>query len=467
MLQIFEAEVFWIVENTIPTSGAEMQDVEAHSSDDTFGENGSSSFFPVLPEQRLCFLHVPKAGGTSIAAFFGKFFHVRRINALLSLLDLLKTPLSELQETHLLRSHALRTAHRLCSRDFRTISFVRHPVERTISHFKHVRTLADRLPEYQMFAGMDLQAFLASEVGRAEVMNLQCSLYGIDEDLATPMLVSPHGWRRPALMDRLCARQTLEDALAFVEALDYVGTIENWTACTTDLCMDMDWPLLDDTNLQRLNENHFDLGNVPKTTISEIERLVPLDLELYDAIRAREDKLAEGLGDRIAESRERYRGKHERRRTAYYWRFDAPFYAGGIYQRESALLTNAFGREDSGAEVAGQRVYSYWCGEDMFFDVWLEPGRAYRLRACIDVLAGFQTEAVELSVNGTALDQGSWLSVHGGDLLVDVQLPMAPIEPSGFARIRFSCPGQGKRPSKDDSRLLALHLQWIELFPSP
>jgi len=410
---------------------------------------------------------MPKAGGTSISAFFGKFFHARQISTLLSPLDLLKTPLNELREVGFFRSHALRTAHRLCSRDFQTLSFVRHPVERTMSHFKHVRTLADRLPDYQMFAGMDLPAFLASEVGRAEVMNLQSSLYGIEEDLATPMLVSPHGWRRPALMDRLCARRTLEDALAFVEALDHVGTIENWTASTTALCMDMDWPLPDDKNLQRLNENHLDLGNVPKTTVAEIERLVPLDLELYDAIRAREDKLADGLSDRIAESRARYRSKHERHRTAYYWKFDTPFYAGGIYQRESTLLTNAFGREDSGTEVAGQRVYSYWCGEDMFFDVWLEPRRAYRLRACIDVLAGFQTEAVELSVNGTVLDQGSWLSVNGGDLLVDAQLPMALIEPSGFARIRFTSPGQGKRPSKDDSRLLALHLQWIELFPSP
>ncbi|NLH79769.1 MAG: hypothetical protein GX458_02845, partial [Phyllobacteriaceae bacterium] len=67
-------------------------------------------------ELRLCFLHVPKAGGTSIAAFFEKFFHVRQISTLLPPLDLLKMPLSELREVRFLRTHAFRTVHRLCGR---------------------------------------------------------------------------------------------------------------------------------------------------------------------------------------------------------------------------------------------------------------------------------------------------------------------------------------------------------------
>lgn len=417
-------------------------------------------------EQRLCFLHMPKAGGTSIAAFFEKFFHVRQISTLLLPLDLLRMPLSVLREVDFLRSHALRTAHRLCGRDFRTISFVRHPVARTISHFKHLRSLAGRLPEYGMFAGMDLPAFLASEKGRAEVMNLQSSLYGIEEDLAAPMLVSPHGWRRAALVDRLGARRTLEDALAFVEALDYVGTVEHWAQSTTALCMDMDWPIPDGVELHRLNENSLELGDVPKAAIAEIERLVPLDLELYDAIRARENELAQSLDGRAAESRTRYRSKRERRRTAWYWNFDAPFYADGIYQRESALVQNAYGREDCGTEIAGRRFYSYWSGEDVFFDAWLEAGRPYRLRALMDFLDGFQPEAVGLSVNGTPLDRASWLSIHGAEMLVDAQISMDLIERSGFVRVRFSSPGQG-RIIAGDNRNLALHLQWIELIPSP
>ncbi|NLH80593.1 MAG: hypothetical protein GX458_07095 [Phyllobacteriaceae bacterium] len=343
---------------------------------------------------------------------------------------------------------------------------VRHPVVRTISHFKHLRSLASRLPEYGMFADMDLPAFLASEEGRAEVMNLQCSLYGIEEALATPMLVSPHGWLRPSLVDRLCARRTLEDALAFIEALDYVGTVEHWTRSTTALCMDMDWPLPNDTELHRLNVNNQDLDDVPKAAIAEIERLVALDLDLYDAVRAREDESARSLDDRFAENRSRYRCKLERRRTTWYWNFDAPFYANGIYQRESIVERNSFGREDSGTEVVGRRLYSYWCGEDMFFDVWLEPRRPYRLRACVDFLDGFQPETVELSVNGTPLDRASWQSVHDAVMMVDAQISKDLIEPSGFARARFSCPGQGRRPGEKDNRILALHLQWIELIPS-
>lgn len=423
-------------------------------------------FDNVSRNQRLCFLHVPKAGGTSIAAFFERFFHVRQISTLLSPLDLLSTPFSELQNAHLLRSHALRTAQRLCGQEFRTISFIRHPVERTISHFKHLRTLADKLPAYRIFAGMDLPAFLASEEGRAEVMNLQCSLYGIEEDLATPLLVSPHGWRRMAIIDRLGVRRTLEDAIAFVGTLDYAGTIEHWTQSVTALCMDMDWPIPGDLKLHRLNKNILDLGEVPKAVLAEIERLVALDFELYDTVRAREDALTHCFDGRVVESWARYRNKRERRRTTCYWNFDAPFYAGGVYQRESDLVRNAFGREDCGTEIAGRRIYSYWGGEDMFFDVWLEPECPYRLRACMDFLAGFQPELVELSVNEMPLGRGSWLSVHGTVMIVDVQIPLELIEPSGFARVRFSCPGQGRRPSLEDSRILALHLQWVELFPS-
>ncbi|MFC5355618.1 sulfotransferase family 2 domain-containing protein [Azospirillum himalayense] len=413
---------------------------------------------------RLCFLHIPKAGGTSIGGFFGKFFHVNEISTLLSPLDLQRMPMSELRNTRLLRSHAVQTAYQMCGQDFRTISFVRQPVERAISHFKHLRTLADSLPDYRIFAGMDLSTFLASEAGRAEIMNLQCSLYGIGGTVATPLLVNPHGWQRPSLMDRLGSPEMLEDALAFANTLDYVGTIENWLHNISALCMDMNWPVPEQADLHRLNEGQLKLTEVRKQDLAEIERLVSLDLELYAAIEARETMEAQKIQEQLEDARERYESTGNRRESHYYWNFENSFFANGVYQRESGVVKNAFGREDIGANLNGRRLYSYWGGEDIAFDAWLNPGNDYRMRACFDFLEGFEFSKVELSINGTIIDRDSWQTTFGREMMVDAAIPARLLKESGFVRVRFTCPGQGRRVP-GDSRLLALHMQWIELFP--
>lgn len=413
---------------------------------------------------RLCFLHVPKAGGTSIAAYFEKFFHIGEIGILLSPVDLQRTPLSELRGVRLLRSHAIRTAFDLFSARFRTVSFVRDPVERALSHFKHLRTLSQALPDYRMFAGMDLRGFLASENGRAEIMNVQCSLYGIEGSVAAPLLVNPHGWRRSTLMERLGSRAMLDDALAFLERVGYVGTIEHWTRRATALCMDMNWPLPDPADLQRLNQAATDLGEVPKRELKEIERLVTLDRELYETVRAREAEAARQDEERIEEATTRYKASAERNRSSYYWNFEAGLMGGGLYQRESVVVKSSFGKESFGTTHAGRLIYSYWAGEDMFFDVWLEPGRSYRLRALTDFLRGFEPDKAELSVNGAVVERAAWQSIFGCEMMIDVAIPPDRLKGGNFARVRLRCPGQGRRPP-GDSRLLGIHFQWIEIVP--
>ncbi len=413
---------------------------------------------------KVCFLHVPKAGGTSIGAFFEKFYHAGSVATLLSPHDLMRVPDAEMAGVEFVRSHAIRTAYECFHRDFRTVSLMRHPVQRTISHYQHLRSVAETNPEFARFAGLSLRAFLSREDGRAEVTNFQSSLYGIEGIVATPFLVEPHGCRRFGLIDQLQDKRLLDDALAFLNKVDHVGTLENWSLCLQTICMAMGWPLPSQKQLLQLNKGDGKFGDETKANISEIERLTELDIELYDFVSSAEKKKKLETDSYIDEYIAKYKSDKYKTKTNYYWNFEKPFFAEGIYQRESVVVKNGFGRADIGEAFGGRLMFSYWADEELAFDVWLEPDRNYRLRVLGDFLPGFKTDVVTLRINGTAIDQASWRYVRGRELWIDAHVPVSLLEASGFARIQIDCPGQSQRYASDH-RSLALHLQWIEIAP--
>jgi hypothetical protein len=410
----------------------------------------------------LAFLHIPKAGGTSIANFIEKFFCIGDISTLLSGQDLHRVPITEIRGARFLRSHAIREAYRYAGPTFRTLSFVRDPVERTVSHFQHLMHLVRHIPGYEAFAGMDLKSFLSSDAGRAEVTNLQTGLYSLD-GAAGPRLVSAANVRRDEMVERFSDRARLDEALSFIDELDHVGTVENWLDTARGLCEAMKWPLPQKAELHRSNQTALPPSPLPDHQRREIEALTQLDLELYEIIRDKERAASKDMEARLEQVEADYKADISRRKSHYYWNFEQPFYASGIYQRESAVAIDGFGREDHGVAVAGRRNYSYWASDDLTFDVWLEPGGAYRLRCYVDFIAGFAWEKVVLSINDTVFGPQSWRSVIGNEMLVDLELPAEALTATGFARIGLRCIGAAIQPPGDDRRL-ALHLQWIEII---
>lgn len=343
------------------------------------------------------------------------------------------------------------------------LSFVRDPVARALSHYRHLRRIGSYLPGYQAFCDLDLDAFLRSESGRAEIANVQTGLYSEMGAVLSPLLVDRHPARREALGQHVNDPARLEEAVAFVNALDHVGTVENWRDVMGEVSAVMGWPAPDD-GLHSFNRADCDPVDLSATQKAELERLNLLDLELYETVRDLEREAVKEAHERAAEAEEAYRKAAFRRRRSFYWNFDAPFFATGIYQREGFVSQNAFGREDNGYESAGRRIFSYWGAEEITFDVWLEPGKDYRLRCHSDFLPGFNPEMTGLSINATKIPAAQWRSVAGNELTVDAEVPAALLSADGFARICLASPGQGQIVP-GDSRALALHLQWIEVVP--
>lgn len=344
------------------------------------------------------------------------------------------------------------------------LSFVRDPIDRALSHYRHLQRLAGDLPGYEAFRDLDFDAFLRSESGRAEITNVQTNLYSEMGTVLSPMLVDRYPGRREALSDHLSDPARLEEAVAFVGSLDHVGTTENWRDVMSGVSAAMRWPA-PDSELHLFNRADHDPAELSAAQKAELTRLNTLDLELYETVRDLEREALEEAHEYAAEAEEAYRKAVFRRRRSFYWQFDAPFFATGIYQREAVDVQDAFGRQDNGYESGGRRIFSYWGGEEIAFDVWLEPGSDYRLRCQIDFLPEFNPEATKLSVNAAEIPATEWRSVAGNEMTIVAEVPAALLDSDGFARIRLTSPGQAQIVP-GDSRALALHLQWIEVMPA-
>lgn len=414
-------------------------------------------------EKALRFLHMPKCGGSTLAAHFDKFFHVDRITVLLSPRDLLAMPLHETETAEFLRSHAIRLCTRFGPAEMRSLSLMRDPVQRSVSHFQHLLALSRRIPAYQAFSGMSLNDFLRSDLGRAEIQDFQVSMFGCDDLRMTSTLVDPSLCGRLELVKQLDWSVVAVEARAFVENIDYFGTVEGWTVVANAIAADYGFPWLERAQEHRLNRSDTGQQSITAYQRQEIERLVQLDMELYELARSRTAVLRAANAQRAIDARIEYEQQAGRRRSAYYWDFARPFYATDVYQRESVVSLAPFGREPTAWNNAGRKIFSFWGGPGFSFDCWLPDECEARLRIGFDLRPETPISEVELALNGRPLDSSGWCAAVGDMYLVDMVVPAEALN-AGFLRVSIRHVGKRRLFQDDGGRQLLVHLQWIEVL---
>ncbi|MBO0730022.1 MAG: hypothetical protein J2P57_12240 [Acidimicrobiaceae bacterium] len=255
----------------------------------------STAAEPVHP--RVVFLHMQKAGGTSLSAMLVNWFGRDRAMVGMWVDDLLFCPPQLLARLNVIAGHLPYAALPLIPPPFDTVTVLRDPFSRTLSHFDNLRRV------YPAFRGLSLEQFVFDETFQV-AGNLQARYLAHDVDLA-------NAWRSWSPEHRLaylwgdstsaelpvtalfelgptgCSdEELLRKARRNLEQIDLVGTTDALHDLGVRLADRLGFP---ESQLPQHNATpgRPDIEDVSSIIRRQIEKRTAVDRELYDLARQR------------------------------------------------------------------------------------------------------------------------------------------------------------------------------------
>jgi hypothetical protein len=268
--------------------------------------------------QVLIFFHIPKTAGHTMQAIFAHCFPDQHFNPELeygdTALSLRSTPriAEKFRQLPVEKQRAVRCmigAH--CVMDVDTIfdrpskffTIVRHPVDRVISLFFHMRRFTHQ-PFYRFIKDMTLEQYLDSGIG----------LYHDNQQVRTlsgcPELDAPWDLESRPISSSSCPveRRHLEMAKRNIEERFIVAApVEEFAALVWFFKRLYGWPFHRVLfRIHNENPNRPKLAAVPETTRKRLETLNQYDIELYGWVKARFAKQIEPLEFRFSREVRRF-----------------------------------------------------------------------------------------------------------------------------------------------------------------
>jgi hypothetical protein len=226
---------------------------------------------PLKPEDQLVFIHILKTAGQSVMQVLeANFPEDKRLFA--NSADIVKLPRESLQPYQLILGHNYYPIHELLGRKPLYLTFLRDPVERTISHYYHwQRPDSENHKFHQKVLTQTLAEFVTDPQTRTAVFNYQTRWIATDDV------------RRPARMN---GADLLNTAKQRLDEFAFVGIVEEFDRSISALTAQFDWPppaSLEKRNVDPLRDQR---SQFPDETIALIREATQWDAELYEYARA-------------------------------------------------------------------------------------------------------------------------------------------------------------------------------------
>jgi hypothetical protein len=246
--------------------------------------------------ETLIFLHIPKAGGSTISKILEQQYSSAETLTLddreRQIAQLKTLPAAQRGQYRLIQGHLFFGLHRFIPQASTYITFLRRPVERVLSFYYYARSTPDHyLYPLVITERLNLKTLLAREV-TLELRNEQTRLLAGDE------------WEDP---QRVVTRAALELAKANLRThFRVVGLLEEFDASLLLLCRAFGWHLpfyvKENVTKERPDERFLDAE-----TRGLIEEANHLDLELYEYVRNLFAEQCRAAGDSFAEELDCFR----------------------------------------------------------------------------------------------------------------------------------------------------------------
>ncbi len=218
-------------------------------------------------KKKLIFLHIPKSGGTTFNTILERYYDKDEIfavgydkNNVWNIHELETMPTQRKKEINLIRGHLHVGVHKHFEEDFRYITFIRHPVRRTISFYNYVK----RIPNHRLYEQVK------------DMSLLECITQVKDHDVINGQV------------NRLCGFTGDEDKMLeqtfknIDKHFDLIGLQEYYDESLILLQHKLDWQ---NVQYERQNVTLNKKNTITDEMIAEITKMNRLDLILYEKVK--------------------------------------------------------------------------------------------------------------------------------------------------------------------------------------
>lgn len=242
------------------------------------------------------FFHIPKTAGTSLRVLIERQFTPAEVCPAYSIVPLLKLSDAELKSFRLFRGHLYNMLFHLTPWPLKTFTLLRDPIERSLSHWDHIRRIPSHYFHERSHRHGSLQAFLEDPETRPMIANFQARSLVLDADprrLASrydiPQLEA-HALDRDfesQMLPEMAPAELLKHAARKLESFAFVGLTERFDQSVRIMCDKFGWELESSSSRENVSPSRDRRAGLSARELSLLHDLTAVDRQLYSYVENR------------------------------------------------------------------------------------------------------------------------------------------------------------------------------------
>ena len=240
----------------------------------------------------IYFFLIPKTAGSSLTHFLNQAFPANEICPWWLWDQLITIPRSGLEKWRVFRGHFLSHLEPYLGKRLTTFTVLRDPVNRTISHYLHVRRAPEH-PSHSHAQRLSLAEFCVHPETRHMVENYQanylakspCDPVVLAQDLSPEQLSKFELQERLQYPDRFPDFEALlARAQTRLATFDIVGLTENFADAVLEIGRQLNCPAVPMSERRNVNPEPLSPADLDRSTLSLIYDLTEVDQCLYRSV---------------------------------------------------------------------------------------------------------------------------------------------------------------------------------------